>query len=275
VHELLSATDEIKLPITATFLSELTEEWGNGSLNDDDLLEDHPEALALKRLGLATIDSTAVKVEQECYHYDLVNVIPPQEMKGERWEEVKSPTGKYERCDDRWKYRTTITLRDPGQVDKASMAAKVPSLSDVGLTRSEFTRKASSSTSTAEIGSIEIEEVSDVVPVRDGVYTVGFKCRFKPNSLGEVFDVSSPIFKSMPLVVRNLFVDSVFVTFDKRLRYLNAMQFTLNKDTGTFSEGGMALGHAELVKEVTGWKVTSVSLDQKDQTKYTYHRLEQ
>ena len=89
--------------------------------------------------------------------------------------------------------------------------------------------------------------------------------------------VSSSIFKSMPLPVRNLLVDSLSVTFEKRLHYLNASQFTLNKSTGTFSEGGIAVGHAQLVKGdsvVAQWKITNIFFDQKDQANYTSHPVD-
>ena len=274
VHQLLLANEAINLPITATFLAELTEEWASGDLTEDSLLQDNQELLALKRLGLANIEFTSVKIAPECYRYDLVSRPSPF---GETWESVRNPNGKLEQCEDKWRYHTTITLRNPETVDQASVAQRVSSLSDVGLTKSGTARKATSSQTTVTIGEVEILEVSDVVTTAAGTYTVGFKCRFKPNSLGVVFDVSNPIFKSMPLPVRKLFVDSLYVTFDKRLHYLNATQFTLNKDTGTFSEGGVAVGHADLVKPdsiVGQWKVTNVFFDQKDQTKYTFHPVD-
>ena len=277
VNQLLLANETVNLPITATLLTELTEERESGDLTEDSLLEDHPEALALKRLGLANIEFTVVQIPQECYRYDLVNRIAPLAMKGEEWVTVRNPNGKLERCDDLWKYHTTITLRDPETVDQASMAARIPSLNDVGLTRSGNTRNRSASSTTITIGSIEILEVSDVVTTREGTYTVAFKYRFKPNSLGVMFDVSNPIFKSMPLPVRNLFVDNLSVTFDKRLQYINASQFILNKNTGTFSEGGIAVGHAELVKGdsvMDQWKIANVFFDQKDQTNYTFHPVD-
>ena len=279
VKQLLLANEAVNLPITATLLTELTEELWSGELTDDFLLRDHHEALALKRLGLANVEFTVVQVAPDCYRFDVYEV--PRESrlaaKGSDWVMDRNPNGKFERCDDRWKYHTTITLRDPETVDQESMAARVPSLSDVGLTRPEYNQKSSRSQTTITIGSIEILEVSDVVTTPEGTYTVGFKCRFKPNSLGVVFDVSSPIFKSMPLPVRNLFMNSLMVTFDKRLHYLNAAQFILNKNTGTFSEGGIALGHAELVKGgsvMAQWKITNVFFDQKDQTNYTFHPVD-
>ena len=278
VNQLLLATEAINLPITATLLTELTEEWASGELNEVYLLQNHQEVLALKRLGLANIEFRVVGVPPECYRYDEVNRIPPFAAKGEDWVRIRKPDGEFEQCDDMWRYQTTITLRDPETVDQESMAAKVSSLTDVGLTRSDkVARNPSSSQSTITIGSIEILEVSDVVTTPEGTFTVGFKCRFKPNSLGVVFDVSSPIFKSMPLQVRNLFVDSLTVTFDKRLHYINASQFILNKDTGTFSDGGVAVGHAELVKSdsvVDQWKITNVFFDQKDKTNYTFHPVD-
>lgn len=277
VKQLLSANEAVNLPITATLLTELTQEWMNGDLTEDSLLQDHPETLALKRLGLANVEFRAVPMAPECYRYDSGWVSDPKAMKGERWVHIKNPNGALEQCDDIWEYHTTITLRDPETVDQETIGAKISSLSDVGLTKSGNTRQASGSSTTIPIGSVEILEVSDVVVTQEGSYTVGFKCRFNPNSLGTVFDVSNPIFKSMPLVVRDLFVDSVNVTFDKRLSYINASQLIPNQNTGAISKDGIAVGHAELMKPdsiVAQWKIKNVFFDQKDQTKYTYHPVD-
>ena len=274
VHELLLANEAINLPINATLVTELTEELADGGYTEETLLRNNQEILAVKRLGLANIEFTKVQIAPDCYRYDEVYRHAPILGLGLDTMRVRKPDGKFEQCDDMWKYDTTVSLRNPDTVDPESIAAKVSSLSDVGLTRSDNAGKRTASSTTVTIGSIEILEVSDVVTTAEGTYTVGFKCRFKPNSLGLVFDVSSPVFKSMPEQVRKLFVDSLTVTFDKRLEYLNASHYVLNKNTGRFSGGGIAVGHAELVKgysAVPEWRVANVFFDQKDQTNYTFH----
>jgi len=94
-----------------------------------------------------------------------------------------------------WRHTATIAIKDPETIDKESIKERLSSLSDVGLTTRGFAAKGTSSTTAVSIGAIELLEVSDVVPVKGKeTYSVGFKCRFKANALGELFDVSSPIF---------------------------------------------------------------------------------
>jgi len=173
---------------------------------------------------------------------------------------------------------TTITLKDPDTVDKEWITERVSSLSDLGLTTSGFGRKGSRSSTGVPIGTIELLEVSDVVRTKgQDAYTVGFKCRFKPNSLGELFDVSSPIFKSIPFQVRKHFVETIPSGLeDKRLLYINGIQLMQKLNTGKDGDG-IALGHAELIKEglfEPQWKIKQVSFDQMDHTEYAFHRIE-
>jgi hypothetical protein len=278
VARLLNADDAFKLPVTATLLTELTEEWSSGNKTNEALLEDRVAARALERLGLATVDHSSVQIPPDCYHYDEVARYSPTAMRGEEWIEVRNPNGKFQRCDDLWRYTTTITLKDPETIDKEWIAERVSSLSDVGLTTSGYLRKGSFESTTVPIGAIEIVEVSDVVRVKgQDTYTVGFKCRFKPNSLGELFDVSSSIFKSIPLQVRKHFVDTThYLPEDKRLLYIDATQLMQKLNTGRDGDG-IALGHAELIKEglfEPQWKVKQVSFDQLDHTEYAFHQIE-
>ncbi len=99
---------------------------------------------------------------------------------------------------------------------------------------------------------------------RPGTYTLGFKFRFKPNSLGELFDVTSPIHKLMPVEIRKLAEEP---TFNQILAYIAK---GIDSDDLTF-------GHAELTIDSSNrrqWKITHVYFDSRDKTKYTFHRVD-
>jgi hypothetical protein len=278
VAKLLKADDAFNRPVNATFLTELHEEWQSGDVIEWALLEDRVAIQALDRLGLATVDHSNVQIPPDCYRYDEVIHCVPMVMSCNEYIKVRKPNGEFHKCDDQWRHTTTISLTDPDTVGKESITERIPTLSDLGLTRSGVARKGSSSSTSVPIGAIELVEVSDVVRVKGkDAYTVGFKMRFKPNSLGELFDISSPIFKSMPQQVRIHFVDPMHsLPEDKRLLYIDAFQQMNKLKTGGPGDG-IVTGHAELIKEGLfnpHWKIKQVFFDQMDHTVYAFHRVE-
>ena len=112
---------------------------------------------------------------------------------------------------------------------------------------------------TVPIGSFEVVEVSDVLPgsAKD-TYSVGFKHRFKPNTLGEVFDRA--IHHSDPAAIRKI-IDQR--DFDDRVRPLEQ----------TSDGEGLASGYATLEKVEGRWSVTQIYFDNTATTKYIFHRL--
>ena len=116
---------------------------------------------------------------------------------------------------------------------------------------------------------MEIVEVSEVVLGNNGNYTVGFKFRMKPNSLGELFDINSSVHKSLPVGIRERFKTKLLEdgSTDKRPLYIARAQ----------SPDGLTFGHADLVTEGVfdrKWKIGKVYLDQVDKTEYTYRPVE-
>ena len=283
VAALLYSDDAVKSPLTTAFPTELTEELLSGDLREDNLLRDYLEGQVLKQLGLVTVDFTVVKADKrKCWRYDIEAARPmplPEGgygyLGGSPGVVVPNPNGAYEQCDEVWNYDTTIKLKDPATVDRAALSEKLSSLADISypppLRDRPFARRGGVARSTSiPIGSVEIAEVSDVVlGNRQGVYTVGFKFRFKPNGFGELLDLSSPIFKLMPAGIRQLFKYKIFddTEPDKRLIYTSY---------GSGSDG-LTFGHAELMTEGSfnrQWKIVHVYFDSMDQTKYTFHRVE-
>ncbi len=126
-------------------------------------------------------------------------------------------------------------------------------------------KKVSANSTDITIGSVEIVEVSDVVSGdQPDQYTVGFKYRFKPNSLGEIFNfVKRPDQKSIPAGVRKLIDDPML---DGRISHI---ALRIGAD-------GLMYGRAELTSVGSfwrKWKITHVYFDSFDKAKYTYHRV--
>jgi hypothetical protein len=275
---LLNSTDAIKSPITFSIETEMTETSASGNLSRSNF-EGYAQGHVLEHFGLADASFSVSKADKQmCYRFDY-KILSEQE-RIELWRsyaprpEIKDPDGYNEKCYDVWNYRTTVKLIDPSTVSKSSMLESLWTVSDISdpppdlkqlNTRKDSWRDGSSHDSSVPIGSVEIVEVSDIVPGdQKDKYIVGFKYRFKPNSLGELFDVSSPIHKKMPEWFRKL-TDSVWL--DRRLGDISK----------GISDDGLMFGHADLITENSyrlQWKITAVYFDAIDRTKNTYHQVD-
>jgi hypothetical protein len=165
----------------------------------------------------------------------------------------------------------SVRLVDPDTIDRAQLNARLqysnttisPPIEPLSIPAQAAimspVQQGSFNFVTVPIGSFEVVGVSDVLPgsAKD-TYSVGFKYRFDPNTLGEVFDRA--IHHSDPAAIRKI-IDQR--DFDDRIRFLAQ---------GSDGEG-LATGYATLVKVGGQWKVTQVYFDNSAATKYTFHRL--
>jgi hypothetical protein len=275
IARLLYTDDALKLPLVCAFANAFTKQVNRDDLQRASLIEEHREQQILERLGLITVSFTKDKNEmQECWRYRLEPQFHYSEAANPARVMVPDREGFYERCEDVWNYHTSVDYLDPENIDKAALAERLRSVVDISLPVSHFddryaTRGATVSSAYIPIGSVEIVEVSEVVPGNNGTYTVGFKFRMKPNSLGELFDINSSVHKSLPVGIQRLFKTKLLEdgSPDKRPLYIARAQ----------SADGLTFGHADFVTEGIfdrKWKVAKVYLDQVDKTQYTYRPVD-
>lgn len=281
VSRLLRDDEELTRTLTVDFPTEFTRTASDGDQQADFVLEDYLEAQVLKKLGLLFVTFKSVKTDKrECYRYRMAPVSPSALMLQPGLYNypsvaVRDPNGPYEQCDDIWLYNTKLDFLDPDGTEETAISEKVRTLTDIPLpppirNRAAAWRGAPVTSTTLTIGSIEIVEVSDAVAGQNrGTYTVGFKFRLKPNGLGALLDINSPVHKSLPPGIRELFRYKVFdnTEVDKRLTYM----------VNAGKSDGLTFGHADLVKEGIfhpRWKIAHVYLDQIDKTQYAFHPIE-
>jgi len=296
VAELLSADDSVKLPINLSLLTEFSETQTHDGMKEEYAIRNYAEGRVFKDLGLATTTFTVTKAEtKKCFRYDkqlrqhpkymafpspgAMSSNPSAEYEDPFYVKRFNPNGEFEQCDDAWDYHTEFQFDDPESIDLTRLADRVQYVTDINDNPPPSVRATIGAGPGGKgphavafpIGAIEIVEVSDVVEGKAGTYTVGFKFRFKPNALGELYDVTSSIHQSLPLKVRWLFAS--VPKSDQRFQYLTSIQLEELKKKDS---EGLVFGHAELTRDGLGrWKA-AVYFDQMDDAKqkYTYHQVE-
>jgi hypothetical protein len=278
VSLLLHANDELTRPLVVDFPTEFSRQAYDDKEREDYVLDDYVEAQVLNRLGLLSVTFDPVKSpRRDCYRYRIDSSRPQAFTTYSDIPNgaVRDREGPYEHCQDVWIYNTKLEFADLDTVDDAAIMEKIPMLVDVGhqgplRNRPAEWRGANVASTNVTVGSIEIVEISDpVAGQRTGTYSVGFKFRIKPNALGALIDRDSPVHRSLPAGIRQLFFSHAadINAVDRRLTYLV---------TGRGSDG-LSLGHADLVREGIfnpQWKIAQVYLDPRDQTQYAYRRVE-
>jgi hypothetical protein len=286
VAALLSAEDSVKLPINLSLPTEFSETQTHDGMVEVYAIRNYAEGRVFKDLGIATTTFTVTKAEtKKCFRYDYELHQGPvryHPLTGPDDRTVKrfNPNGEFEQCDDAWDYHTEFQFDDPESIDLTRLADRVQYVTDINDNPPPSVRATIGAGPGGKgpravafpIGAIEIVEVSDVVEGKAGTYPVGFKFRFKPNALGELYDVTSSIHQSLPLKVRWLFAS--VPKSDQRFQYLTAIQLEELKKKDS---EGLVFGHAELTRDGLGrWKAAAVYFDQRDDAKqkYTYHQVE-
>jgi hypothetical protein len=288
VAALLSAEDSVKLPINLSLVTEFSETQTHDGMKEEYAIRNYAEGRVFKDLGLATTTFTVTKAEtKKCFRYDNELRQGPlryDPLAGPEDRTVKrfNPNGEFEQCDDAWNYHTVFQFDDPENIDRTWLADRIRYVTDINDDPPPSVRATVGAGPGGEgphavafpIGVIEIVEVSDVVEgSKAGTYTVGFKFRFKPNALGELYDVTSSVHNSLPLKVRWLFAG--VPKSDQRFQYLTSIQLEKLKRKDS---DGLVFGHAELTRDgLSGrWKTAAVYFDQMDDAKlkYTYHQVE-
>lgn len=278
---LLNTEERLKSPVNVRLLSELQLQFIKSDIDQKRFLQNYPEVSVLEQLGLVSVDNFKVnKPDKYCYRYDFdysrrnpydsyINVyIGPNH---EEYPRVLDANGAFEECIDVWDYSVSVRVIDPDTIDRGQLKARLeysnttisPPIEPWPIPQQAATmspsRQGNFNRASVPIGLIEVVETSDVVSesAKD-TYSVGFKYRFKPNTLGEVFDRA--IHHSDPAAIRKIIDEP---DFDDRIRSLVK---------GSDGEG-LASGHAALAKVEGRWKVTQVYFDNSATTKYTFHRL--
>jgi hypothetical protein len=287
VAGLLYADSSLSPPLTIRLPTELQQKFKKDDVPEWFLLEDYFEAQVLKQLGLTTVDVNKVKEDKpDCWRYrmdrridaeDIDASTKPSDLFGDPLkypDRIPDPNGPFEQCDDVWTYNTKLEFDDPETIDVAALSENVKSLADLpdplSVKQQSLSLVRGVVNSTAvPIGTVKIVEVSDVVLNKAGVYSVGFKFRLKPNGLGELFDINGAIHKSLPQGIRQTFRNDIVdrAQADKRVLYM----------VSAMDSEGLTRGHAELKKAglfSRKWTIGKVYLDQMDDTRYTFHRVE-
>ncbi len=278
---LLNAHGRFKSPVNVRILSELHDQFTKSDFDQKRFLQNYPEVSVLEQLGLVSVENfKVIQADKYCWRYDFdynrwsnydprMDRNPP--VKNEEFSRISNPKGAHEECYDVWDYSVSIRLIDPDTIDRDHLSARLqysntsisPPLEPWSIHDQYVfmppSHKGGFDEVTVPIGSFEVVEVSDVLPgsAKD-TYSVGFKYRFKPNTLGEVFDRA--IHHSDPAAIRKI-IDQR--DFDDRVRPLEQ----------TSDGEGLASGYATLEKVEGRWRVTQIYFDNTAATKYTFHRL--
>src|SRR6266478_4204706 len=134
---LLSSVEAIKSPITVQVVNERTDTAKRGDLTEEAFLPKSGLAQVLKKLGLATLEVTHNKADkQKCYRFDY-KILSNAERNNRGIYDYSdppitlNPNGYHEKCYDVWNYKTTVTLKDPTTVDRASIIERLWTLNNI------------------------------------------------------------------------------------------------------------------------------------------------
>ena len=290
VASLLSADNLVTRPINLTLMNEFSTTETNEKMSEEYAIHNYVEGRVFKQLGLATTTFTVTKAEkQKCYRYNkqLRTQLDYQANYNAYGEDpayirIATPNGEFEQCDDAWDYHIQFNFDDFASLDRALLAERIQYVTDINEQPPPSVRADVGDINvqpppsvrtdvgpewprwqSVPIGAIEIVEVSDVISgSKPDAYSVGFKFRFKPSALGELYDLTSSIHKSLPPGVRRLFAN--VPKHDQRFEY--------------FDRDGLTFGYAELTSSglfSRRWKIETVyfKLTEDAKQKYTFHHI--
>jgi len=274
---LLQSCDAVKRSVNEGLMSELTGTFIRDDLSEDRFLQNFPEINVLKQLDLATVDNfQVVKADHpECRKYDWDYNQPVPEANyphyyGDQYKRIYREDGANSDCTNVWHYSVSVTVVDPESVDRTALDTRLHYLNTAvsppleALPISEqvvFMRSGNANFRDVPIGTIELVAVSDLVAgATPNACTLGFKYRFKPNALGDVFELA--LHKSEPAAIRKMIESPAS---DDRLR--NVAKANDNEGLGT--------GYAELLKEGSSgtWKISAVYFQDRPDSRYKFHQL--